>query len=138
MAGRGWCAGLFRFCIVGASGVLVNLAVFLAAVRLGASLLPASVLAFAVAASTNFFLNRAWTFNGVPAGSGRAVQWAKFIGGSVAGLGANLVVLWALTDLPGKGYILAQLAGVGAGTLLNFQLSRSFVFAGPKPAAGLS
>ncbi len=137
MAGKGWVSELGRFCLVGASGVLVNLSVFQGALGLGAPLLPASALAFLVAASSNFALNRAWTFGGGPSREGTTTRWAKFLGASAAGLGANLTLLYALTEWSGIWYLAGQLAGIAAGTLLNFQLARSWVFAakktGPRP-----
>ena len=137
MAGKGWFPELGRFCLVGASGVLVNLAVFQAGLMIGVPLLPASALAFVVAASSNFFLNRAWTFGGAPSLEGTTARWARFLGASLIGLGANLSVLYALTGWFGVWNILGQLAGIAAGTLLNFWLSRSWVFSSAKPAPGL-
>jgi len=128
MAAKGWVSELGRFCLVGASGVLVNLAVFQGALMLGASLLPASAVAFVVAATSNFFLNRAWTFAGPPSRERTGIRWAKFLGASAAGLAANLAVLSLLTGWLDIWYILVQLAGIGAGTLLNFQISRVWVF----------
>jgi putative flippase GtrA len=128
MAAGGLYPEFWRFCLVGGSGVLVNLAVFQGALMLWAPILPASALAFVVAASSNFVLNRAWTFRGSASREGTAVRWAKFLGASLAGLAANLAVLALLTSWLGAWYILAQLAGIGAGTLLNFQLSRLWVF----------
>ena len=128
MAAKGWVSELGRFCLVGASGVLVNLAVFQGALVLGAPLLIASALAFVVAASSNFVLNRAWTFRGAPSWERTGIRWAKFLGASAAGLGANLAVLYLLTGWLGLWYLLGQLAGIAAGTLLNFQLSRNWVF----------
>jgi len=146
MAEDGWGFELGRFCLVGASGVLVNLAVFQAGIMSGVPLLPASALAFVVAATSNFALNRAWTFRvgthasrpGPASYSGLADQWARFLGASLVGLGGNLAVLYALTGWFGLWYLFGQLAGIAAGTLLNFQLSRSWVFRSEKPAPGLS
>ena len=128
LAAKGWFSELGRFCLVGASGVLVNLAVFQGALISGAPLLPASAAAFVVAATSNFFLNRAWTFGGSPSREGTGIRWAKFLGASVAGLAANLAVLYLLAGWLGLWYLLAQLAGIAAGTLLNFQISRVWVF----------
>jgi dolichol-phosphate mannosyltransferase len=138
MAGRGWFSGLWRFCLVGASGVLVNLAVFQGALLMGAPLIPASALAFVVAASSNFVLNRAWTFREGPSREGTGVRWAKFLAASAVGLGANLAVLYVLTGWFGMGNIPAQMAGIAAGTLLNFEMSRNWVFRSRKPAPALS
>src|SRR5438045_3269067 len=52
-----------RFCLVGASGYLVNLAAFRAADGV-MPYVPAFALAFFLAAASNFVLNRSWTFAG--------------------------------------------------------------------------
>jgi putative flippase GtrA len=137
MGGNGWFAGLLRFCLVGATGVAVNLAVFQGAFMLGAPLLAASAMAFVVAASGNFILNRLWTFRTAPPQK-VGFQWARFLGASVAGLGANLAVLLILTGWTGAWYLLAQLAGICAGTVLNYHISRSWVFWPARSAAGSS
>jgi len=128
LAAKGWVSEIGRFCLVGASGVLVNLAVFQGALMSGAPLLPASAAAFVVAATSNFFLNRAWTFGGSPSREGTGIRWVKFLGSSVAGLAANLAALYLLAGWLGLWYLLAQLAGIAAGTILNFHISRTWVF----------
>jgi dolichol-phosphate mannosyltransferase len=154
MAAVGWVFELGRFCLVGASGVLVNLAVFQAGILWGIPLLSTSALAFVVAATSNYAFNRAWTFRAMEANdpttppassrppatraSGMAVQWSRFLGASIVGLGANLAVLYALTGWFGLWYLPGQLAGIAAGTLLNFHLSRYWVFKTAKPAPGFS
>ncbi len=61
---------LLRFALVGASGYLVNLVVFAAAVHgAGFGYKLSATLAFLVAVSNNFLWNRHWTFR---AGNGRA------------------------------------------------------------------
>lgn len=134
MAGKGSVSELGRFCLVGASGVLVNLAVFQSAIILGIPLLVASALAFVMAASSNFFLNRAWTFWGASSRERIAARWARFLGASAAGLAVNLAVLSMLTGWLGLWHIPGQLCGIAAGTMLNYQLSRSWVFKDERPA----
>jgi putative flippase GtrA len=136
---------LVRFCLVGVSGVIVNMLVLGMALLLGVPLLPAAVLAFVGAATSNYLLNRAWTFRSREglsirelesyAGRSRSLsaQWAKFLAASLAGLAVNLVILSIMTDMLHVWYMLGQLTGIGAGTLLNFTLSRSWVFKRPVP-----
>ena len=134
MAATGRLGELGRFCLVGGSGVLVNLAVFQGALMLWAPILPASALAFVVAASSNFVLNRAWTFRGSASREGTTVRWAKFLGASLAGLAANLAVLAVLSAWLSIPSLPAQLAGITAGTLLNYRLSCMWVFRPEAPA----
>jgi dolichol-phosphate mannosyltransferase len=134
MAATSRFAELGRFCLVGGSGVLVNLAVFQGALTLGVPVLAASAFAFVTAASSNFLLNRAWTFGGAPSREGTAVRWAKFLVASAAGLAANLAVLAVLPAWFSIPSLPAQLAGIAAGTLLNYRLSRDWVFRPETPA----
>ena len=96
---------LLKFCIVGASGYVVNLVVFYALFSWGGvNYLVASVGAFLVAWLNNFVLNRQWTF---PKGAkSPAVQAIKYMIVSVVGLAINLAILWAL----GLAAVLAPLA----------------------------
>src|SRR3954454_10923881 len=55
---------LVRFAAVGASGYVVNLAVFAACVHvLGIDYRAAAVIAFVISVVNNFWLNRHWTFD---------------------------------------------------------------------------
>ena len=53
---------LIRFCLVGARGYLLNLAVFSLFVHVAESLHVAAVCAFGIAWTNNFVLNKYWTF----------------------------------------------------------------------------
>src|SRR5918996_2438695 len=88
---RNW-VQLFQFGVVGASGYVVNLAVFAVLVGpLDLHHIPAAVLAFCVAVTNNFWWNRHWTFD---AGHGHAgFQAARFFIVSILGLAINLVAL---------------------------------------------
>jgi putative flippase GtrA len=83
---------LFQFGLVGASGYVVNLAVF--ALLVGPFELhhiPAAVLAFCVAVTNNFWWNRHWTFDARHGHAG--FQAARFFTVSVLALGVNLIAL---------------------------------------------
>lgn len=60
--GEDW-AQLVRYCVVGGSGYLLNLAVFTGMITLlGGHYASSAVAAFVVAWTSNFFLNKYWTF----------------------------------------------------------------------------
>ena len=102
---RNW-VQLFQFGVVGASGYVVNLAVF--AVLVGPvdlHYIPAAVLAFCVAVTNNFWWNRHWTFDARHGHAG--FQAARFLTVSVLALGVNLIALELLvrggvTDVPAQ------------------------------------
>jgi dolichol-phosphate mannosyltransferase len=110
---------LIRFAAVGASGYVVNLAVFAACVHLLAiDYRLAAVIAFVVSVINNFWWNRHWTFD---ARGGHAMfQGARFFTVSVLAFGFTYVVLVALVDGAGFSKVVAQAIAIAAGTPLSF------------------
>jgi dolichol-phosphate mannosyltransferase len=117
---------LLKFCIVGASGYVVNLIVYYAMIHwVGAEYLVASLVAFLVAWLNNFVLNRQWTFPKV--GVSPVKQAAKYLVVSVIGLVVNLGILWGLVHV-GTDTLIAQAIAIAAVTPLTFVLTRSWAF----------
>lgn len=109
---------LLQFCIVGATGYVVNLAVFSLLVHAASVYyLPAAICSFAVAVTSNYTWNRLWTFRRQRGHVG--VQGAKFLAVSLAALGANLGVLAALVEL-GVPEVPAQAIAIVVVTPLSF------------------
>jgi putative flippase GtrA len=127
---RGLVAGLgpsfTRYCAVGASGYVVNAAVFWVAVT-SVPYTVAFALAFAVAATSNFRLNRRFTF---AAASDRrtSVQFGRFLTVSVAALASGLVVLALLVESAGLPEFLSALAAIGCTTPVSFGANRLWTF----------
>jgi putative flippase GtrA len=108
---------LIRFCIVGASGYVVNLAVFALTLKVLAYPV-AFVLAFVVAASSNFVWNRWWTFrvhHGVP-----HHQYARFLSVSALALAIDLVVLAVLVEVAGLTKLPAAAIAILVATPVSF------------------
>ncbi|HKG37854.1 MAG TPA: GtrA family protein [Conexibacter sp.] len=110
---------LVRFAAVGASGYVVNLAVFTAAVHFaGIDYRVAPVLAFLAGVANNFWWNRHWTFDAREGHAG--FQAARFLTVSVVAFlfsyGLYLLLV-AQTDLP---KVLAQAISIVAATPLAF------------------
>ncbi len=109
---------LGKFSLVGASGYLVNLAVYGALLRAaGLHYLAAGACSFVVAASNNYVWNRAWTFR-----SERGhvyYQGLRFLVVSLVALGANLVVLHLLVAA-GLNKLVAQAIAIVVVMPLNF------------------
>ncbi|MCY7302087.1 MAG: GtrA family protein [Thermoleophilia bacterium] len=109
---------LAKFCIVGASGYLVNLAVFASLLKwAGLHYVPAAVGSFLVAVASNYIWNRLWTFRGQRGGV--AYQGLRFLVVSSFALGANLVVLYLLVEA-GMGELPSQAVAIVVVTPLNF------------------
>lgn len=115
-----------RFCLVGTSGVAVNLAVFAALVE-GAGMhhAPAAIVAFCVAWTTNFVLNKHWTFR--RHGLSTLHQGVRNLSVSLVALGINLALLEILIRW-GAPEVLAQLAAIAAVTPVSFLLNRRWSF----------
>jgi len=115
-----------KFCIVGGSGVLVDFGVtYSCKERARLNKYIASSLGFIVAATTNYLLNRFWTFqstNSMPA------EYLKFIGISVMGLGLNNVMIYLLTEKMRVNFYFSKLLAIGVVTVWNFLMSYFFTF----------
>jgi dolichol-phosphate mannosyltransferase len=109
---------LVKFGIVGASGYVVNLAVYTTLVRaFDVHYILAAVLAFCVAVTNNFLWNRHWTFAATDGHMG--FQAARFLTVSVLALGFNLIVLEVLVSADVE-KVAAQALAILAATPLNF------------------
>jgi putative flippase GtrA len=110
---------LARFSTVGATGYVVNLAVYTLLVH-GAGLhyLVAATCSFLVAVSNNYTWNRLWTFRGQRGHV--AYQGLRFLIVSTLALGANLLILRALVEELDVGKVLAQAIAIVLVTPLNF------------------
>jgi dolichol-phosphate mannosyltransferase len=110
---------LIRFATVGASGYVVNLAVFAACVHgVGIDYRAAAVLAFMVSVVNNFWWNRHWTFD---AKHERPIfQAVRFFTVSLVAFGFTYVVLIALVSTAGVPKVVAQAVAIVAGTPLSF------------------
>jgi putative flippase GtrA len=109
---------LAKFCTVGATGYVVNLAVFSVLV-LGADVhhLAAATVSFLVAVTNNYTWNRLWTFRGQRGHV--AYQGIRFLIVAVCALIANLVVLELLISL-GLAKVPAQAIAIIFVMPLNF------------------
>lgn len=115
-----------RYCLVGGSGYVVNAAVFWAA----AGFVPYPVafgLAFVVAATSNFCLNRRWTFaatNHRPA----STQFRRFLTVSVVALCSDLAVLSLLVESAALPQFLSALVAIAFTTPVSFGANRLWTF----------
>jgi putative flippase GtrA len=121
---RNW-EQLAKFGVVGAVGYGVNLGVYAALLHAGLHFLLAATCSYFVAVASNYTWNRLWTFREHRAGV--AAQGARFLAVSVCSLGANLVLLEALTAV-GAGKLVGQAIAIVLVTPLNFLGNRLWSF----------
>jgi dolichol-phosphate mannosyltransferase len=118
---------LAKFCVVGGVGYVINLAVYTALLHAGLHYLLAATCSFLVAVTSNYFLNRSWTFRDRRGHLG--VQGLQFLAVSVASLGANLLVLHLLISLGlDRHKTVAQAIAIIVVTPLNFLGNRLWSF----------
>ena len=118
-----------QFGTVGVIGFLVDTAVLYATVA-WAGLYLGGALAYAVAVTTTWWLNRVWTFRGRGSGAAHR-QWMTFVVANVPGLCLNLGTYFALVTfvpLCAARPVLAIAAGAVAGMFANFAMARTVVF----------
>jgi putative flippase GtrA len=126
---RGNWEQLLKFCLVGATGYVVNLAVYTLLLRgFDVHYIPAAVLSFLVAVTNNYLWNRLWTFRHQRGHVG--YQGMRFLVVSTLALGANLVVLQLLVDA-GVDKIAAQAVAIVLVTPVNFVGNKLWSF-GPR------
>lgn len=116
-----------KFCVVGGSGVIVDFGItYLFKELFKANKYIANSLGFITAATSNYFLNRMWTF--ASNDPHIAAQYLIFIGISVVGLAINNLVIYILNDRFKFQFYLSKLIAIGVVTFWNFFMNYFFNF----------
>ncbi|MDP4268753.1 MAG: GtrA family protein [Bacteroidota bacterium] len=116
-----------KFCVVGFSGLFVDFGTtwFLKEkVRLNKYVANSS--GFVLAATSNYFFNRFWTFHSQ--NSHIVTEYFSFFSISIAGLGINNLIIYLLTDKLKFNFYLSKLIAVGVVTIWNFVMNYLFTF----------
>lgn len=121
------------FSFVGASGVVVDLLMFLMLMRVGFTTWSAAVIAIWCAMTSNFFLNRSLTF-----ASARQNWWRDYFAfclsclvGAVVNAGVRIGLISSIAWFTAHASGAAGL-GILSGLVFNFSLCERFVFCKPK------
>ena len=118
-----------KFCVVGGTGVVVDFGItFLFKEKLKLNKYIANSLGFMAAASTNYLLNRWWTFRSHDPEV--AQQYVQFVGISAIGLIRNNIIIYLLNDKARLNFYLSKLIAIGLVTLWNFFMNYYFTFTG--------
>ncbi len=118
---------LFRFGITGAAGFIIDFGVtYLLKEKLKVHKYIANSVAFILAATNNYFLNRNWTFeNSDPDMTG---QYITFMIVSMGGLLVNNGTIWLLNDRRKMNFWLAKFLAVFVSMIWNFIGYKFFTF----------
>jgi putative flippase GtrA len=118
-----------RFGAVGVSGLIVDTATVYG-LRYSLGLYGAGLIAYVTSATSNWVLNRIWTFRGHGSGPAHR-QWGMFMLTNLAGFVLNrgtYAILVTFVDAAAYQPVIATAAGSIAGMFVNFSLTRRLVF----------
>lgn len=116
-------ARFVKFCLVGGSGVLVNMGLlWLLTEKAGLFYALSSIFAIETSIITNYLLNNFVTFKDrrIPGTKPFLINMAKFNLVSLGGLIINLGVLSFFTEIIGFHYMLSNLIGIAGATMWNY------------------
>lgn len=138
-ASRQWLVHFTRYFLVGGVAAVCDLAVFsIMAKYFGVDYLIATAASFAVGTALNFWLCLKFVFD-LKGHSWVVGLWRKVLS-ALAGLAVNLGIMYLLVDLAGldewrseslllpDGLVIARVAAIGTGFVLNFILTKYYAF----------
>ncbi len=116
-----------KFGVVGFSGVIIDYGItYLSKEILKIHKYISNSLGFICAATSNYFLNRVWTFKSHDPEI--FIQFTKFIVISIIGLGINNLVIYFLNDKKNMNFYLAKFFAIGVVTVWNFFMNYIYTF----------
>ena len=119
---------LLKFGIVGCSGMIVDFGTtYICKEILKINKFISNGIGFILAATSNYFLNRNWTFNSQSEDIG--TQYVQFMIVSAIGLGINSIVLYLLNEKLKWNFYFSKLIAIGVTTIWNFFANLLFTFA---------
>jgi len=119
----------FKFSVVGFSGLFVDFGItFLLKEKLKIPKYVANGCGFVVAATSNYFLNRWWTFESHNPHVEK--EFLSFFLISLIGLGINTLIIWILVSKFKWNFYLGKLAAIVVTTLWNFVANLLITFSG--------
>lgn len=108
-----------KFAAVGFSGLLVDYAfTYLFKEIFKIQKYVANSIGFTIAASTNYILNRVWTFESD--NPDIALEYTEFLAISLVGLGINNLILWLIVSKFKINFYVAKFFAICVVTLWNF------------------
>lgn len=121
---------LLKFCIVGASGTIVNMGVlFLLSEYVRIQYFLSSLVAIELSILSNFYLNLLWTWGDRV---GETSTWEKLfryhMGVAGTAFLCNYLILLALTEWFGMYYLISNIIGIAVGTISNFLINDRWTF----------
>jgi dolichol-phosphate mannosyltransferase len=127
---RGEIKRFIRFCLVGSSGIFVNIGLLWFITEfIGLFYLISAIFSIEIAIVSNFILNEYWTFKDRRnLSSSKLARALKFNLVSIVGLGINIIILWSLTEIIGMYYLISNLFGIFGAALWNYGINVSYTW----------
>lgn len=117
-----------KFGIVGFSGLFIDFGVtYLFKERLKVQKYVSNSIGFITAATSNYFLNRIWTFQSEDPKV--LIEYSQFMIISLIGLLINTLVLWLIVSKLKWNFYFAKLCAIGIVTIWNFGANAFITFA---------
>ena len=118
-----------KYYAVGASGVLVNLGLlFYLTEYVGLWYFLSYTLAISASITSNFILNKFWTFRDSINSQRTIVMYVKFASVSFLGMAIQLGSVYFLVESLSIYYMLAALISISIAGAINFIINRSWTF----------
>jgi putative flippase GtrA len=116
-----------KFGAVGATGVVVDFSfTWLSKEKANIQKYISNAIGFTLAASSNYFLNRWWTFHSN--NPELAIEYSRFLFFSIIGLGMNTAIIWFLVTKRSHNFYISKLFAIGIVTVWNFFINLAFTF----------
>jgi putative flippase GtrA len=127
MIGNSLILKFLKFCVVGFSGVIIDFGTtWLLKERARVNKYVANSIGFVLAASSNYFFNRIWTFES--SDPGIAAQYFYFLLIAVIGLGINNLIIYILNERLKYNFYFSKLIATVVVTLWNFLMNLYLTF----------
>ncbi|MDO8622729.1 MAG: glycosyltransferase family 2 protein [archaeon] len=118
----------FKFAFVGVVGMIVNLFILYSFTEFfGVYYLISAIFAFIIAATSNFFFNKVWTFR-EKINDNLSKKYIQFFLVSLVALIVNLFFLYILTEFFGIYYITSQFISIAIAFSINFLGNKIWTF----------
>ena len=117
-----------KFGIVGFSGVFIDFGTtYICKEWLKIQKYVANSIGFTVAASSNYFFNRTWTFKSQDPDIG--TEYTQFLVISLVGLGLANLIVWVIHSRFKQNFYLSKIFAIGVVTIWNFLANYYITFA---------
>ncbi|PIQ47781.1 MAG: glycosyl transferase family 2 [Cytophagales bacterium CG12_big_fil_rev_8_21_14_0_65_40_12] len=116
-----------KFCTVGFSGLAIDFGItYLAKEKLKFNKYVANSLGFSIASTSNYFLNKVWTFHDTNPDA--ITQFSKYIFIALIGLLLNNLIIYLLVNKKEVTFYWAKLIAIGIVVFWNFIANYNFTF----------